>query len=433
MKLTIKEIDALLRPSKDWIYFDDEVRRFGLRVKPSGVKTFIIMYRTAQGRQRRLSIGQYGTWAPELARREAKRLLQIVDQGKDPAELAAKEKEAITVSQLCDEYMTAAEAGLITTRSGDPKKASTLHQDRSRISAHIKPLLGDKLVKELTQAQVRRFFEDVVKGRTAKAAKTGKKRGKSVVRGGVTAAKRSVGLLGGMLTYAVLSGYRYEGPNPAHHIGMPGDKRREFRLSLDGWRAFGSSLDAAEQDGIAWQAVGIAKLIALTGGRYDEIVSLRWSEVDLDLHCFRFDPARVKGGPFRPAGSEAIYFLRELKAHAESLGRESAYVFPAASAKADQPYTARKAWSKLGLGFTPHALRHAFCSAAEDDLGFHESTVSAVAGHKKRTSGGNTTRIYIHKADKTLQAAADRISEYIFNAIGEPARRSAAGGLKISP
>ena len=168
MRLSIKAIDNLKPNGRDVVYWDEDVPRYGLRVKPSGVKSFIIQYRTAQGRPRKLTLGQYGVWAPEQARTEAKRLLRLVDQGADPADLAKQEKEAITIAQLCDEYMQAARAGMVATRSGKPKRASTLHQDESRISAHIKPLLGDKLVKDLTQAQVRRFFEDVVRGKPAK-------------------------------------------------------------------------------------------------------------------------------------------------------------------------------------------------------------------------------------------------------------------------
>jgi hypothetical protein len=76
MKITKKTVDAA-RPNgeRDAIYWDDEVRRFGLRVWPSGVKTYFIQYRNAQGRSRRFKIGQYGAWTPDTAREEAKRLL----------------------------------------------------------------------------------------------------------------------------------------------------------------------------------------------------------------------------------------------------------------------------------------------------------------------------------------------------------------------
>ena len=414
MRLSIKAIDTLKPNGRDVVYWDEDVPRYGLRVKPSGVKSFIIQYRTAQGRPRKLTLGQYGVWAPEQARTEAKRLLRLVDQGVDPADIAKKEKEAITIAQLCDEYIQAARAGMVATRSGKPKRTSTLHQDESRISAHIKPLLGDKLVKDLTQAQVRRFFEDVVRGKTGKVQATGKKRGKSIVRGGLVAGKRSVGLLGGMITHAVRLGYRPEGPNPAHNIGMPADNRREFRLNVKGWRAFGSAIEAAEQAGAAWQAVSIARLLAITGCRLDEIASLRWDEVDFAGHCLRFDPERVKTGPLRPIGCEALDGLLEIKLQADAVGRGGIYVFPATGK--NQPYLGlRKAWKRFGLGYTPHCLRHAFASTAEDDCGLHESTVAAIIGHRKRS--GNSTRSYIHKADSTLLSASNTVCNWIWWAI----------------
>jgi len=418
MRLTIKAIDALQANGRDVVYWDDDVPRYGLRVKPSGVKSFVIMYRTARGRARKMTLGRYGAWAPEQARVEAKRLLRLVDQGIDPAELAQQEREAITVAQLCDEYMQAASGGMVATRTGQPKKASTLHQDESRISAHIKPLLGDRLVKDLTQAQVRRFFEDVVRGRTARIETTGKKRGKSIVEGGLIAAKRSVGLLGGMITHAVRHGYRPEGPNPAHGIGMPADTRRQFRLEPAGWRAYGEAINAAESEGLAWQAVSIAKLLPLTGCRLDEIVSLRWAEVDVDGRCFRFDPQRVKSGSLRPAGREALAILQETRGFAARRAPKSTFVFPGSRGERDQAYSGfKRAWKRLQLEYSPHCLRHAFASAAEDDCGLHESTVAALLGHSKR--GSNVTRSYVLKADATLLAAADKVCRYVLQAMIE--------------
>ena len=333
------------------------------------------MYRTAQGRTRKITIGRYGAWAPEQARVEAKRLLRLVDQGVDPAQLVQQEREAITVAQLCDEYMEAARAGMVATRTGQPKKASTLHQDASRISAHIKPLLGEKLVKDLTQAQIRRFFEDVMRGRTARIEATGRKRGKSIVEGGLTAAKRSVGLLGGMITHAIRHGYRPEGPNPAHGIGMPADTRREFRLEPDGWRAYGQAVESAEAEGLAWQAVSIAKLLPITGCRLDEVVSLRWAEVDSDNRCFRFDAKRVKSGPLRPIGRAPLALLQGLKRLAPVRAPGSAFVFPGTRGERDQAYLGfKRAWKRHNLDYSPHCLRHAFASAAEDDCGLHESS-----------------------------------------------------------
>src|SRR6185437_4382513 len=137
MKLTKRSIDAIKRDEADAVYWDAELRGFGLRVKPSGSKSFLIQYRNRQGRSRRLTVGQYGRVTPDEARREARRLLSDVERGLDPAEQRLLERNAITVGDLCQEYLAKAEAGLIIGRKGLPKKASTLEIDRGRIVRHI--------------------------------------------------------------------------------------------------------------------------------------------------------------------------------------------------------------------------------------------------------------------------------------------------------
>ena len=68
-KITKRSVDALEpQAGRDVFGWDSELRGFGIRVKPSGVKTFLIQYRNAGGRTRRLVLGRYGALAPEVAR-----------------------------------------------------------------------------------------------------------------------------------------------------------------------------------------------------------------------------------------------------------------------------------------------------------------------------------------------------------------------------
>jgi integrase len=199
-----------------------------------------------------------------------------VERGLDPAEQRLEERHAITVGDLSLEYLAKAEAGLIIGRKGLPKRASTLEIDRGRIARHIVPLLGKKPIKDLTPADVKRFLEAVVSGKTATTIKT-KARGLVRVTGGATAAVRAVGLLGGMLTYAREMGYIER--NPAHGVRKPADKRRSFRLGPEEYRALGQALETAERRGEHWQATAAIRLVALTGCRRSEILYLKWSEV----------------------------------------------------------------------------------------------------------------------------------------------------------
>ncbi len=137
MKLIKRAIDALKPGGTDQVVWDDDLRGFGLRLKPSGVRSFLIQYRNRQGRSRRLTVGNYGRLTPEEARGEARRLLSEVDRGYDPADQRKDDRNAITVADLCKEYLAKADAGLILGRKGAPKKASTLEIDRGRIARHI--------------------------------------------------------------------------------------------------------------------------------------------------------------------------------------------------------------------------------------------------------------------------------------------------------
>lgn len=203
-KLTKRVVDAASPREGDYFIWCDELPGFGLRVFASGKRSYLVQYRAA-GRSRRVTIGLHGRLTTEEARKEAMSLLGQVAKGGDPAEEKATRRKAMTVRELCERYLEAAEKGLIMGKRGRPKKQLTLYTDRGRIERHIVPLLGKRLVRDLTAVDVARLIRDVAAGKTAKVEKT-KLRGKSVVTGGKGTAARTAGLLGGILSFAVAEG-----------------------------------------------------------------------------------------------------------------------------------------------------------------------------------------------------------------------------------
>jgi integrase len=400
--ITKRFIDAVRPPAKgDAVFWDDghrqAVKGFGVRVKPSGVKSFMIQYRNAHGVSRRLTLGQFGAVTPEQARVRAKGLLgDIATKDADPVADKKAGSKAITVGALCDEYLKASE-GLI--------KPSTLVMDCSRINCHVKPLLGSKCVTSLTHADIERFQADVTNGKTAKkAAKKHNGRG-GLARGGAIVASRTVGMLATILQRAVKSGVRPD--NPARGIKRPKDKARKPPFSLEAVEKLGAALREAKQEGENPTGLLAIMALLLTGCRRMEILALKKAEIDFGAHCFRFED--TKSGPqIRPIGATAMELLHPVARKAAH------YVFPSALDSDPKhpkhfvglPDVWERVCARTNLqGVSLHGLRHWFASAAAE-MNFSELTIAGLLGHKVR---GITAR-YATAPDSALLAAADRVS-----------------------
>jgi integrase len=406
MKLTQRTVlGSQPASSRDLYFWDDEILGFGLRVKPTGVRSFMVQYRNTGGISRRITLGRVGVLTAEQARNQAKRVLAEVLRGGDPAAERSEERRACTIRQLCHLYLDEAEKGLILGKRGEPKKLSTLNVDRGRIRRHILPLLGDRRVKDLTAPDISRFMRAVAAGETAADEKTGF-RGRAIVTGGRGTASRTVGLLGGILSFAVSEGLIPV--NPARGIRRPADQQREIRLSRDQYAALGDALGKSLVEGENGAALCAIKLLALTGCRRGEIEHLKWSEVDIAGQCLRLRETK-EGRSIRPLGKGAIDLI-------STLPKEDVFVF--ASRIKGRPFAGLpKAWRRVMRGtklahLTPHGLRHAYASVASD-LGYAEPTIAALLGH----ATGTTTSRYIHHLDAALIAAADTVCAHIASAL----------------
>ncbi|UGY11877.1 site-specific integrase (plasmid) [Bradyrhizobium septentrionale] len=402
-KVTKRVVDAAEVRKKDYVIWDEELPGFGVRIFASGKRSYVIQYRAA-GRSRRFTIGLHGIWTPETARQEAKVQLGRVAKGDNPAEERQLDHKAITVKELCDLYFADLKAGLILGKGGKPKKASTIVTDTGRIQRHIIPLIGARRVKDLTKADINKVLKDIMAGKTRVSVKTKKLRGKAIVRGGAGTATRTVGLLGGILTYAVEAGIIET--NPAHGIRKPKDNVRKRRLSEAEYRTLGQMLRDAVGLEKYIMTVDIIRQIALTGCRRSEIIDLKWTEADTEASCLRLDDSK-EGESIRAIGLPVVEYLERRRTTARAT-----YVFPGQgedNAFGSFPNHWKQLFKDSPLAdVTPHVLRHSFASIA-NDLGFTEVTIAALVGHAK----GSVTSKYIHAVDTALIMAADTISGYI--------------------
>lgn len=410
-KINKRTVDAVRpEPGRDVFVWDSELRGFGLRVKPSGAGAYVIQYRNARNGIRRLVVGKLGTLTPEQARAIARQKLAAVAAGEDPAEERATRRKAVTVRQLCERYLEAAERGLILGKRQRPKRPSTMATDRGRIERHIVPLLGHKPAAEVTPVDVNRFLRDVMSGKTKADIRTGF-RGRAIVEGGAGTATRTVGLLGGIFSFAVSEGI--VAANPVRGVRRPADNRRDVRLTPEQYRQLGKALEELAAEGENPLAIAAVRLLCLTGCRRGEVERLSWSALDEVDRCLRLTDTK-EGDSLRPAGQPVFDVLRMI---ARSEG--CAFVLPGRDP--GKPFAGLpRAWKRIAkragfAGVTPHALRHSFASVA-NDLGYTEPTIAALLGH----STGSVTRRYIHHLDIALVAAADRVARRIAEWMADP-------------
>ena len=173
VNITKRWLKALKPPAKDTVWWDTELRGFGVRATPNGSVSFLVQYRNGQGRSRRVTIGPWGAYTPAAARAEAEELLRdahAARKGKavDPAERKLAERNALTFRDLADEYMEKARAGLIIGRKGRPKKPGTVAIDKYRV-AHLVNYFGVRPIKNIDRAECQRCIEKLIAGRQGAA------------------------------------------------------------------------------------------------------------------------------------------------------------------------------------------------------------------------------------------------------------------------
>jgi len=119
-KIGLREVRALKPGEEVW---DTGVSGFGARRQRSEAVAYVLMFRTAEGRLRRFTIGRHGApWTPDTARDKARELLVEVSKGADPAAEKKEKRNASTIGELCDLYLEDAQAGRLLTRRGIAKK-----------------------------------------------------------------------------------------------------------------------------------------------------------------------------------------------------------------------------------------------------------------------------------------------------------------------
>jgi integrase len=369
-KLTKRFIDALAHDGRDQIIFDDELPRFGLRIKPSGIKSFVLRYRH-EGRNRSFTIAPYGVLTLEEARKQARIILGDVERGQDPSRQRRNEREAPTMADLADDYLQ---------RHAIPnKRTKSVEGDVTLLDKYVRPKLGALKVAGIERRTIERLHLSL--------------------QSKPYQANRLLALLSKMFALAVA--WRWREDNPV--VGIPRfieEKRDRWLKDEELQRLF-----TALENSLNKRAAMAIWLLVLTGARKGEVLSATWDQFDLEREVWTKPSAHTKQKRTEhvPLSGPACELLREWRSISSA---DSPYLFPGET-KGQPLQELKRAWSSICRDARLndvhiHDLRHTYASHLVSS-GLSLPIVGRLLGHTQ----AQTTHRYAHLADAPLRAATE--------------------------
>jgi integrase len=419
-RLTKRSVDAFKARGAEYVAWDAEIPGFGVRVRPTGAKSYIVQYRAGVGRKaptRKLTLGAVGKLTAEEARTLAKKAVGSVAHGADPAGKRTDDRKGLTVAELA--------ATFLSEHVASKRRAGTAVLYTALLNRLVVPAVGTLKANRVTRADLAKLH--------LKMKRTPYQ------------ANRVLAIVGSMYGFGSKHGLVPEGINPARGVEKYPEDGRERFLSTDELVRLGAAIRKAEKEGIAWDvdvakptskhvpkkarrtvigphAAAAIRLLLFTGCRLREILHLKWEHVDFERGLLFLPESKT--------GRKTIVLNAPALAVLNGLDRIGLYVVagddpngPRADLKRPWAMVTREA----GLdGLRIHDLRHSFASfGAGGGLGL--PIVGKLLGHANAV----TTARYAHLDADPLRIASERIGSTIAAAMGEGGGRKSGTVVKL--
>jgi integrase len=373
-KLSKTVVERIKAADQDVAVWDETLPGFGVRVKPSGVRSYMIQYRARNtGASKRLTIGQHGPLLTfDQAKKQARAMLADAMRGADPVEARRATRRAPTVADLAADYLE---------RHAIPKKRpKSVRDDRAMLDNIILPKLGAKKVASIGRRDIEAIHV-AMKERPYQA-------------------NRVLSLMSKMFNLAVE--WQWRPDNPAKGIERYEEQKRDRWLSDDELRRLCTALDEHPNR----RAANAVRLQLLTGARLGEVLTSRKEDYDLQRGVWTkpSHQTKQKRTEHLPLSAQALALIASIIEMSEP---DSRFLFP--GNKPGQPLREiKKFWStvmrKAGItNYRRHDNRHTYASHLVSS-GLSLEIVGRLLGHTTAT----TTKRYAHVADDPLRAATDR-------------------------
>jgi integrase len=427
IKLSKRTVDGLGPGAKPYIAFDAALKGFGVRVLPTGAKSWIVEYRPGGGGRavgkRRLKLGDVGELTPDEARRAARTAMSRVRLGGDPAAERSAARRQITFADLVAEF--------IRVHVEAKRKAKTAASYTDLLRRLVVPEIGTRKVDAVTRSTLARLHLSL--------------------KATPYQANRMLAVVGAMYAFAGSQHIVPEGFNPARGIQRFPESGRERYLTGEELDRLGRALREGERIGLPWEvdpakagakhapkaerrltklsphAAAAIRLLLFTGCRLREILRLRWQDVDMERGLL-FLPDSKTGRKTVVLNAPAMAVLAELpRLGIYAIAGENAGTkdeTPRADLK--RPWAAVR--KRTGLdGVRIHDLRHTHASfGAAGGLGL--PVIGKLLGHKQVA----TTARYAHLDIDPQRRASEYIGGQLAAALGD-FRPAGDGGAEVLP
>ena len=400
-KISNRTVEALPVGERDAVFWDGELLGFGVRVYPSGAKVYVVQTR-CEGRSKRVTVGRHGVISAPQARRRAALMIARLKAGEDPVppRAAPAAERSVTVAELADRFLRE----YVAVRC----KPWTIMTYRGALERWILPALGRLPVGAVTHGHVAALHYRL--------------------RDIPYRANQVVAILNRIFRLAEVWGLRRAGDHPCRAIRKYREHHRERFLSEEEFRRLGRVLDEVEAETGAGRgrrlgasAAAALRLLVLTGCRRNEILTLRWEEVDLEAAELRLRDSKT-GPRVVPLPAAAVSVLAALPRVPGN-----PWVIPGLK-PGGHLSNLNDHWLRIraraGLeDVRLHDLRHSFASRALA-LGESLPTIGRLLGHGQVA----TTARYAHLARDAVKASASRVADSIAGDIRPRAPRREGGG-----
>ena len=387
-----RTVEGLPIGERETVFWDRELSGFGVRVYPSGSKVYLVQTR-AGGKSRRVTIGRHGLLSAEQARRKAAAVIAGIKAGEEPSRngSAAPSGTGPAVAEIGERYMREH----VAVRC----KPTTARAYRHALDKFLLPTFGSLPLGAIGGDQVAALHYRLHKTPTM--------------------ANRVVDMLSRLFNMAEAWGVALEGANPCRFVKKYPTRSCERFLSEEEFRRLGRVLSELEAEGkVMGSGIAALRLLMLTGCRRNEILTLRWEDMDLDAGELRLRDAKTgaRSVALSPAARKVLATLPRLPHNPWVItGRGASRRMANLNA---QWIVVRK---RAGLeDVRIHDLRHSFASRALA-LGESLTMIGKLLGHRQV----QTTARYAHLARESVKTSAARVAESIVADMERPGTVSA--------